>query len=424
VPFVLADSPQGGRPPGRRRTSLILLALALAAVIAWTVQSRPGEVGAAQDARPATPGLSEAAVAEVVHAFRTAVVDGDVRAASRLGADARARRQLRSLVRNAVELQLREFSARHVRQAPRSTDDSPAVVLEVEWQLDGYDAGPSVAEVLLRLAPQGGRLSIAGLGGTGSVRTPLWLSAPVHVARSARVLVLAEGSAQVAQREHARARRALAEVRGIRPRWRERVVIEVAASTDSFAAAIGAEPGPHARTAAVVAPAGERRTPPAPVHVFVNGALAPAQRAGEASAQVVTTHEIVHLATREGEEYLPAWLLEGFADLVALRDVELDTRTAAGVIHAVRTRGLPRDLPAAAELASASTSASGGAQAAYEAAWVACRVAERRLGLPALVALHHDVRSGQGVAEALRQAGWSRQGLVRAWRRELAALAG
>ena len=138
----------------------------------------------------------------------------------------------------------------------------------------------------------------------------------------------------------------------------------------------------------------------------------------------MTTHEIVHLATREGEEHLPAWLLEGFADLVALRDVEPDSRTAAGVIDAVRTRGLPRDLPAAAELASASTSASGGAQAAYEAAWVACRVAERRLGLPALVALHHDVRSGQGVAEALRQAGWSRQGLVRAWRRELAALAG
>ena len=124
-------------------------------MIAWTAQSRPGEVGAAQDVRPATPGLSEAAVAEVVHAFRIAVVDGDVRAASRLGADARARRQLGSVVRNAVELQLAEFSARHVREAPRSPDDSPAVVLEVEWQLDGYDAGPSVAEVPLRLAPQG-----------------------------------------------------------------------------------------------------------------------------------------------------------------------------------------------------------------------------------------------------------------------------
>ena len=62
----------------------------------------------------------------------------------------------------------------------------------------------------------------------------------------------------------------------------------------------------------------------APVHVFVNPDVTRGLKG--AGAQVVMSHEITHVATDAATSPVDPWLLEGFADYVALRDVPLPPR--------------------------------------------------------------------------------------------------
>ena len=107
--------------------------------------------------------------------------------------------------------------------------------------------------------------------------------------------------------------------------------------------ALGAEPGDlrpdrrgHDRRPTA------RPAPDAPVHVFVNpevfGAPARHRRPGRDEPR---GHPRRHRRLRPAA--MPLWLLEGFADYVALRDVDLPVeRSAAQIIAAVRRDGAPR----------------------------------------------------------------------------------
>src|SRR4029079_112572 len=104
-----------------------------------------------------------------------------------------------------------------------------------------------------------------------------------------------------------------------------------------------------------------------PVHVFVNPEVFDMLR--PTGAQVVLSHEAAHVATDAARSTVPPWLLEGFADYVALRDVDLPvTTSAAQIIRQVRRDGVPDALPGAAEFDTATTHLG----ATYESAWLAC----------------------------------------------------
>ncbi len=400
---------------------LLVFLLVLGGAVRWTVQARVPTPPHAGPDRIVVASASPAALASLLHAFRAAVVNRDEAAATGLGADAGARQQLRHVVRNARALEIGGFEVRYLRQdGEAAPGGARTVVAEVRWQLAGYDPAPSVSKVSVRLVPEGGRIAIAGIDASGGAPAPLWLTSRLHVERSARVLVLAQDSPRAARREAVLARRALAQLEAVLPQWRGKAVVEVPATGRGLAAALGAqEPVPEG-TAGVVSPAGEGRGPRTPVHIFINGAAAGSRPHHLPSAQLVLTHELVHLATRAGDEHLPYWLLEGFAEHVALRGVQPGPGTAGRIAGAVRAGGVPAGLPAAADFAPGAP----GVQAAYQAAWLACRALERRLGSAGLVSLHQQVRSGRSVADALRRAGWSQEGLVRAWQAELRALVG
>ena len=84
------------------------------------------------------------------------------------------------------------------------------------------------------------------------------------------------------------------------------------------------------------------------MHVFVNPDVF--GRLRTAGAQVVMSHEAVHVATDAARSTVPLWLLEGFADYVALRDVDLPISTTAGqIIRQVRRDGVPEALPGPVE---------------------------------------------------------------------------
>ena len=47
---------------------------------------------------------------------------------------------------------------------------------------------------------------------------------------------------------------------------------------------------------------------------------------GPQGAQIVMSHEAAHVATDAAASSMPTWLLEGFADYVALAHVDLPVR--------------------------------------------------------------------------------------------------
>ncbi len=155
------------------------------------------------------------------------------------------------------------------------------------------------------------------------------------------------------------------------------------------------------------------------MHVFVNpevfGGLKPR------GAQVVMSHEAVHVATDAATSTMPLWLLEGFADYVALRDVHLPFSVTAGqIIRQVRRDGPPAHLPGPTEFDT--TTAYLGAS--YESAWLACRVLADLGGQDALVRFYRDVDDGTGVGAALEsEYGISEREFTEAWRDRLLELA-
>jgi hypothetical protein len=203
-------------------------------------------------------------------------------------------------------------------------------------------------------------------------------------------------------------------VQRVLPDWSSPVVVEVPSSAADLDTTLGAEPGTYAGIAAVTAPVGRASDADGPVHVFVNPEVSEGLR--RAGAEVVMSHELTHVATDAVRRPVEPWLLEGFADFVALRDTRLPDRVTLGrAIDAARRDGIPDALPGAADFDTRGRDL----QARYEEAWLACRVIADRLGEQRLVQVHHAVGAGRPLAAALRRAGLPQPVLVRAWQERL-----
>lgn len=422
---ALADrtTPKTGRPLWWV-AGLSLSLLLVVAGLTW-VALRPDTYRALPPATP-TDAVRPAEAARSLQLLEEAVTARDVIAAAALapGDDEVAQRLLSSVVGNAAALRVRDFSLRYVDQAGALAPDGTwTAAVDMSWSFAAYDERPARAELLVSFASTDSGTPIVGLGGGDRV-TPVWLSGAVTVRRTPRVLVVVAGTEEqvgsTAERYLRQGEAALPVVARVLPDWRGPLVLEVAGSQAQFDAALDAEPGVYAGIAAVTTTSDLSGAPGAPVHVVVNPAELDRLRAR--GAQIVISHEATHVATdAASSREMPQWLLEGFADYVALRDVDLpDSRTAAQVIAQVREDGLPTVLPGAAEF----DAGTGHAGAAYEAAWLACRVLAERGGEAALVRFYEDVRDGAPVADALGEGfSWTEARLITAWRGRLADVA-
>ena len=112
---------------------------------------------------------------------------------------------------------------------------------------------------------------------------------------------------------------------------------------------------------------------------------------------VVLAHETTHLATgAAGQDGVPMWLEEGFADYVGLRRSSVAVRTAAApLLDRVRRDGLPDVLPSDADFAAGRADLG----ASYAGAWLACRYLAERYGEAELVALYRATAAGGGSPE-------------------------
>jgi hypothetical protein len=137
---------------------------------------------------------------------------------------------------------------------------------------------------------------------------------------------------------------------------------------------------------------------------------------------VVLSHEATHVATDASFASMPTWLLEGFADFVALDHAGIPLGTAASqILKRVRDKGAPTHLPTTGDL-DPSAQALG---ATYEEAWTACRYLGQRYGEAKMIAFYRAVDHGASTQQAfLRVLGTTQPAFVRAWSRDLARLAG
>jgi hypothetical protein len=371
--------------------------------------------------RAVHPSIEPAQAGTTLAAFERAVRGHDADAARELApeGDATAADLLSALVTNAEALRVTDFSMRYVDDDGAPTADGEwTAAVDVTWRFRGFDRVSARAEVAAHLVDDGDRVALTGFGGARRV-SPVWLSGPVEVRRTPATLVLVADGVAHPGRYAARAEAAVPAVRRVLPAWRSGLVVEVPASAQALEQALHAAAGDYDQIAAVTTAADGSAAPQSAVHVFANpdifGGLRPT------GAQVVMSHEATHVATGAWDSRAPLWLLEGFADYVALRDVDLPIeRSAAQIIAAVRRAGPPRALPDAAAFG-ARTPRLG---ATYESAWLACRLVAEDAGEDALVAFYRAVDRGRSIGAALAStAGLTVPELTGQWRDYLAELA-
>jgi hypothetical protein len=399
---------------------LSLCLLVVVGLLAWTITDDDPYVAPAP--APAEQSVQPAQAAETLARFVRAVDDGDADAARALApeGDTGTADLLAGIVRNAQLLEVDNFALRYVdaEGSLSRPDDSWSAAADATWQFHGFDRAPARAEIQVQLRNDGDRVVLTGFGG-GDRISPLWLTGPLQVRRTARTLVLVDGTAAAADGYARQATAAVPVVRRVLPQWHRGLVVEVPSSVEALDHTLDADQGTYDQIAAVTTAADGSLAPDAPVHVFVNpdvfGGLRPT------GAQVVMSHEATHVATDAWVSQLPLWLLEGFADYVALRDVDLPLATSASqIIAEVRRDGPPRALPGAAEF-NTQTKDLG---ATYESAWLACRQLALDGGEDALVSFYRSVDRGTDLGAALRASfGMTVSGFTEQWRTLLSDLA-
>ena len=326
---------------------------------------------------------------------------------------------------NARALHVGDLTLRYVDEAgPLDQHDQVALgpdawrgTVQMTYRYGGFDRTPARLETAVTFVPTGDGVRIASFGGVDA-RTPLWLVERLSVVRTSRTLLaVAAGSPG---RYPGLVARAVRQVSRVLPSWKGRLLVEVPSSEDELDAVLKAEPGEYDNIAAVTTTADGSLAPGSPVRVFVNPDVF--GRLKDRGAQVVMSHETTHVAMNAPFASMPTWLLEGFADFVALDHAGVPVSLAAGqILPRIRKEGLPRGLPTSEDL----DPTANGLGATYEEAWLACRFLAQEHGADALVRFYRTVNDGSSTQQAFRTVlHTSQRDFVARWRADLARLAG
>jgi hypothetical protein len=392
------------------------------------VPDRPDRRGAARAAPGSSADRADASTA-LLQRLVPALQRGSTRQVAALAApgDHRALSELVSLRHNVRALGITDLRMRYVDKgggrlslAPQRPSGGAAWVgkVQVSWRLRGFDRHDSRTEVPVAFRQDGARTSFvtARRGGRGGA-TPLWMLQRLTAARDGRSMVVAGGDE--VHRFSRLAARSVVDVDRVLHRWRGRLVVEVPDSSAVLDRSLGARSGAYDAIAAVTTTADGSVSPTAPVHIFVNPAVF--ALLGPRGAQIVMSHEATHVATNAALSTMPPWLLEGFADYVALAHVHLPVSlTASQILTQVRRGGPPDHLPGQADFDTENPRLG----ASYESAWLACRLLAERYGEKRLVRFYRASAGASSTRTAFRALGTDQRAFTRAWRQDLRRLAG
>ena len=372
-----------------------------------------------------TGASREAAAADLLSELSEALDSGTRQEAIALAAtgDKAAARTLSYIFDNVNELGIDDLSMRFVDENAGRVSASAgaeAFVADVElaWRIGGFDEGTSQMEVSLTLAESSGGAAFVSAAGDYGNRAPLWLLENLAVRQSRNALVMVADQAEV-DRFLALADRAVADVRKVLPRWRGKLVVEVPGSQDQLNRTLAANEDAYDAIAAITTTVDGSLSPSSPNHISVNPPVF--GKLGNDGAQIVMSHEATHVATDAATSSMPVWLLEGFADYVALAHVDLPVSvTASQILRDVRNAGVPDTLPTGDNFDPANQDLG----AVYESAWLACRFLAEENGERDLIAFYNAVERDSSVSDAFsRILNTNEQRFTRGWQGYLRELA-
>jgi hypothetical protein len=361
--------------------------------------------------------------AAVIHRLETAVRTGDragflalTEPGNKLG-----RTRLRHVFANLQRLEVTDFAARYLGEGVGRTnqgDDEWVASVDMSWRLSGFDTRPVTQQSSLTLATHDGRTYLERIALPGDNRWPVWALGSLTVLRRHGAVAVAVG------KERARttligAARAIHDVRRVIGSFDDPMLVIAPATPRQFDRLVGVSTGAHPSIAAVTTTADGSLRPHSLMTVDLNPTAF--DRLGPAAAQVVLSHETTHAVTQAVTTSLPAWLEEGFADYVALRDTGLPPRVIArGLLGHVRGHGAPVQLPTQHAFQAGTLRL----DRAYEASWLACEMIARRYGQDALVRLYERAGKTGARAATYRVLRIGPEALTRDWQRYLEGLAG
>lgn len=291
----------------------------------------------------------------------------------------------------------RPAAARLDRRYGRGQWWAPEVALS--YSLEGFDQRPTVTAHNLTFVRRGERWLLASDDDFAGVGRPtpdaLWDRGPIVAARAPGTLVLGHPESAALTRDVARlVGAAIPRVSAVwGQQWQRQVVVVVPRDLTEMKALLATD-GDLSRIAAVATaelmtgnydPSGDR--------VVVNPtAFATLSQLGR---QVVLTHEVAHVATRQATgPAVPSWLSEGFADTVAYRGVDVPLAVAAQDLRRDVRRGLlPTELPSDDDFAGSNPDLA----QAYEQAWLAVRLLAEEHGDARLLAFYRAVGAARDV---------------------------
>ncbi|MFD1860040.1 hypothetical protein EHW97_10770 [Aeromicrobium camelliae] len=397
MPRASAD-PDASRPRTLLRANLLALAALVVvggALVLWQHPWRTDDPGAASVMYPS----------DAVRRIDQQLSDMSRSAGTEAFADAAGGGATASAVSDALrDLGTASMALRYVDggQAPSRDDGTTTVTVRVAWEADGtvFPAGARRSTVVLRFSYEDDRFVLAGSEPHEDDPLPIWLAGPLAVDRGGAGAVVAVGDVaehdvtELADRAAASVEAALGEARP------DPLVVVQPASTDLLARLVGRAPDEAAAIAAVTTRLDAGSDAGAVVALNPNVFSTMDARA----RQIVMTHEAVHQLTQvvgaPGQDTM--WVVEGFADWVALRDDDAGlAESAERILDEVRDDGPPQRLPTREDFADAQR-----VTAVYESAWLAIRMLVEQHGFEPVFDFYRRVTSGEGtsVEAALREA--------------------
>lgn len=416
----MASASAGGlADPGRRLGPNAVAVLVLIALgVALLVWQRPW-----QESDDAVVGIPSDASSRLTAQFRT-LTEADSEAA--FVAAAGSSREAKAFARQAWEarealgahaVELRYVSGGDV--ADRA-DGSALATVDVSWragdEIGVDDTTAHTSSVAFRVVPQadGDFSVIAARPREGAL--PVWLAGDVAVERSSGSVVIRVDGGDEELPVETMATAARAAVARVVPDTKGDVTV-VSPHTQSQMAQLVGQPIDQVRQIAAVTTRldGHGGTSADTVIVLNPTVFSTMDRR---AAQVVLTHEATHLLTSAVGTRAESWVVEGFADFVALRDDSAPLSVSAGQILAeVEAGRAPTRLPTAADF-----DAEGhGLGAVYESAWMIFRMLGEQYGDARVVAFYEAVMSDTELDDALATSfGLTVDQLTTEWRAYLA----
>lgn len=320
------------------------------------------------------------------------------------------------------QMHVRDVTFQYIDSTATTADDVQqfgtsawAAEISASYRLP-FDPGPTEMTIVMVFKATADGAEIVSIGGHGD-RSALWLDGPTRISIGKRLVVIDAVPASL-DRYVGLGKFALHTVAQVLPKWQGTLVIEVPESQAQLDDVLQTAADQLSDIAAVTTTADGTLAHGSPIHVFANPDVFNTMT--NLGARVVMSHETTHVATQGPLTTMPTWMLEGFADFVALDHAGIPVQTAAHqIIARMASQGIPTHLPTPEDLAPTA----GGLGATYEEAWLAWRYIGLTYGEAKAVAFYYAVRDGAKVADAfVNVLGTTEAAFVQGWRADLSGL--